>query len=372
MVGSANYDPYGSPEGAALPAPFGYTGELTDPATGSQYLRARWYRPGQGTLLGVDPALDSTGQPYSYANDNPTNGSDPSGQCWMENSNRTLLLWYLHIGGNRRCGEQERYSVFGGNLRSDHSYLLVGAAPAALDALAGSAAIAEALRIVARADLAAGDGVLLGVAAETGVAADAVASAAAAEEVALVTGETCAEVAGAAALGIGTGGVALVVVGAVGLFLVLAGVAVFTAHFDLGPQYPVAPQPVPIPDTQTQPSPTPTPVPTATPEKKTCLQEYPKNIRVNDPFLIRAGYTYRSKEAAINALKRQDPTVKPRANLPATTGPCGSETSSYEVGRHITVQYRNKKLYLGSIGTCPCCDDSSGTPQIVERAAIIN
>ena len=81
MVGSANYDPYGSPEGAALPAPFGYTGELTDPATGSQYLRARWYRPGQGTLLGVDPALDSTGQPYSYANDNPANGSDPSGRC---------------------------------------------------------------------------------------------------------------------------------------------------------------------------------------------------------------------------------------------------------------------------------------------------
>jgi len=81
VTASANYDPYGSPEGAALPSPFGYTGELTDPATGSQYLRARWYRPGQGSLLGVDPALDNTGQPYSYANDNPANGSDPSGQC---------------------------------------------------------------------------------------------------------------------------------------------------------------------------------------------------------------------------------------------------------------------------------------------------
>ena len=29
----------------------------------------------------MDPALDSTGQPYSYASDNPANGSDPSGQC---------------------------------------------------------------------------------------------------------------------------------------------------------------------------------------------------------------------------------------------------------------------------------------------------
>ena len=81
VTASANYDPYGGPEGAALPSPFGYTGELTDPATGSQYLRARWYRPGQGSLLGVDPALDSTGQPYSYASDNPANGADPSGQC---------------------------------------------------------------------------------------------------------------------------------------------------------------------------------------------------------------------------------------------------------------------------------------------------
>ena len=81
VTASANYDPYGSPEGAALPAPFGYTGELTDPATGSQYLRARWYRPGQGSLLGVDPLLDATGQPYSYATDNPANGADPSGQA---------------------------------------------------------------------------------------------------------------------------------------------------------------------------------------------------------------------------------------------------------------------------------------------------
>ena len=79
VTASTNYDPYGTPEGTVLPSPFGYTGELTDPATGSQYLRARWYRPGQGTLLGVDPLLAQTGQAYSYANDNPVNGSDPSG-----------------------------------------------------------------------------------------------------------------------------------------------------------------------------------------------------------------------------------------------------------------------------------------------------
>lgn len=55
-----NYDPYGQVEaGGAFTAAagsFGYTGELTDAATGSQYLRARWYQPGTGQLLGVDPA----------------------------------------------------------------------------------------------------------------------------------------------------------------------------------------------------------------------------------------------------------------------------------------------------------------------------
>ena len=38
VTASASYDPYGGPEGAALPSPFGYyTGELTDPATGNQF-----------------------------------------------------------------------------------------------------------------------------------------------------------------------------------------------------------------------------------------------------------------------------------------------------------------------------------------------
>jgi len=101
VTASANYDPYGSPEGAALPSPFGYTGELTDPATGSQYLRARWYRPGQGSLLGADPLADSTGQPYSYAGDNPTNASDPSGQCTVHLAGTEYS--YLGAEGDGPC-----------------------------------------------------------------------------------------------------------------------------------------------------------------------------------------------------------------------------------------------------------------------------
>ena len=59
----------------------GYAGQWSDPVTGLLYLRARWYDPATSQLLGVDPALATTGQPYAYANDNPVNFVDLSGLC---------------------------------------------------------------------------------------------------------------------------------------------------------------------------------------------------------------------------------------------------------------------------------------------------
>ena len=41
----------------------------------------RYYDPGTGQFLSVDPLVDQTGQAYSYAGDDPVNGSDPSGLC---------------------------------------------------------------------------------------------------------------------------------------------------------------------------------------------------------------------------------------------------------------------------------------------------
>jgi hypothetical protein len=66
--------------------------------TNAVYLRARWYQPGTGTLLGVNPALDSTGQAYSYAGGNPVAGEGPSGLgdldvSWAFTHFRHHMLW---------------------------------------------------------------------------------------------------------------------------------------------------------------------------------------------------------------------------------------------------------------------------------------
>jgi RHS repeat-associated protein len=41
----------------------------------------RYYDPGTGQFLSVDPLVDETGQPYAYTGDDPVNGTDPSGLC---------------------------------------------------------------------------------------------------------------------------------------------------------------------------------------------------------------------------------------------------------------------------------------------------
>lgn len=53
----------------------------TDPQTGLIYMRARWYDPSTAQFLTRDPPDALTQQPYSYTEDNPINGTDPTGLC---------------------------------------------------------------------------------------------------------------------------------------------------------------------------------------------------------------------------------------------------------------------------------------------------
>jgi hypothetical protein len=49
-------------------------------------MRARTYDPATAQFLSVDPLNAITGEPYSYAGDNPTNESDPLGLCGSTSS----------------------------------------------------------------------------------------------------------------------------------------------------------------------------------------------------------------------------------------------------------------------------------------------
>jgi RHS repeat-associated protein len=81
VTATFTYGPYGKPEGSTGSAttPLGFAGQLTDSATGLQFLRARFYDPATGQFLSRDPAIKVSGSAYGYTAGNPVNATDPNG-----------------------------------------------------------------------------------------------------------------------------------------------------------------------------------------------------------------------------------------------------------------------------------------------------
>jgi RHS repeat-associated protein len=75
------YDAWGNKTGStgSATSPFGFAGQYLDSASGSYYMRARWYDPATGQFSTVDPQVASTLAPYEYAANEPLGKSDPSG-----------------------------------------------------------------------------------------------------------------------------------------------------------------------------------------------------------------------------------------------------------------------------------------------------
>jgi RHS repeat-associated protein len=82
VIGTYTYSPWGevvSHTGEAT-TDMQFDGQYTDEETGYQYLRARYYDPGSGQFLTVDPAFAVTQSAYGFASNDPVDSNDPSGR----------------------------------------------------------------------------------------------------------------------------------------------------------------------------------------------------------------------------------------------------------------------------------------------------
>jgi RHS repeat-associated protein len=83
VVSTSDYTPYGAVDShlGASSSAFGFASAWTDPASGTDYLRAREYEPVTGQFLQVDPAVNVTHEPYAYVAGDPLASVDPLGLC---------------------------------------------------------------------------------------------------------------------------------------------------------------------------------------------------------------------------------------------------------------------------------------------------
>lgn len=86
VIDRTNYEPYGAAINKPAYDGIGYTGHVMDGATGLTYMQQRYYDPGIGAMLSVDPvtAYDSGDwrqfNRYAYAFNNPYRFTDPDGR----------------------------------------------------------------------------------------------------------------------------------------------------------------------------------------------------------------------------------------------------------------------------------------------------
>ena len=86
VIERTQWEPYGAAIGKPAYDGPGYTGHVMDGATGLTYMQQRYYDPGIGRFLSVDPVTVHSGtganfNRYWYANNNPYRFTDPDGRA---------------------------------------------------------------------------------------------------------------------------------------------------------------------------------------------------------------------------------------------------------------------------------------------------
>jgi RHS repeat-associated protein len=98
-----------------------YAGHRRDDDSGMFYMQARWYDPGAGRFLSIDPmirsvAIPQSANPYSYAENNPISGFDSGGRCvsFTEGVSGDLDAAEFTVGaGNLNVGGLDAFSSDG-------------------------------------------------------------------------------------------------------------------------------------------------------------------------------------------------------------------------------------------------------------------
>lgn len=137
------YEPYGQSIGKSVDG-VGYTGHVSDAASGLVYMQQRYYDPQIGRFLSVDP-LTAYSSPvgafnrYRYADNSPYNFTDPDGRQSRDHYNvidEKILtgIYVKETPVTMSRSERLTAGVFGG---ADLVYGSIGASGYAMGALVG-------------------------------------------------------------------------------------------------------------------------------------------------------------------------------------------------------------------------------------------
>ena len=135
VIERSEYEPYGEVLNRPVNDGPGYTGHVMDAATGLTYMQQRYYDPGIGRFLSVDPvtADGNTGgnfNRYWYANNNPYKFKDPDGRIietvWDA---ANVVMDVASLGGNLAAGNYAGAAVDAGGLIVDAAATLIPGVP---------------------------------------------------------------------------------------------------------------------------------------------------------------------------------------------------------------------------------------------------
>lgn len=143
------YEPYGAPTTGTYEQGPGYTGHVTDAATGLSYMQQRYYDPIAGRFLSVDPVTVDTVtgwnfNRYNYANNNPCKYVDPDGRYFETAWDAfNIALGVQSLSSNVQAGNWGGAALDAGGIVVDTAAALLPVVPGGAGAAIKAARLAE-------------------------------------------------------------------------------------------------------------------------------------------------------------------------------------------------------------------------------------